>query len=65
MRRLNEEELKKVYFAEDMLKGNINRMCTTHEVSEFVINYNHALDYINQIRSINVKRLFEKGGEKV
>lgn len=63
MRGLNEEELKRVYFAEDMLKGNINRMCITDDPFEFSSAYQYAQANLNEIFNISRRRLHEREEE--
>lgn len=59
MRNLTNEELQKIYNEEDMLKGCINRMCVTKDMMEFNAMYKSAIDRINRLTNICVKRFLE------
>ena len=59
MRRLTKDELQKIQIEEDMLKGNINRMCVTDELGELESMRNYAISRINRIYNTNLERLSE------
>lgn len=57
IKNLTKEELNKIYEAEDMLKGNINRMCVTDDLIEFARMYYFAKKRIDTIFEINFERI--------
>ena len=61
MRSLTRDELQKIWNEEDMLKGNINRMCVTDDMEEFERMFEFAQKRILTIYTIN---LFRLRGEK-
>lgn len=61
MRSLTRDELQKIWNEEDMLKGNINRMCVTDDLEEFERMFEFAKKRILTIYTIN---LFRLRGEK-
>lgn len=61
MRSLTRDELQKIWNEEDMLKGNINRMCVTDDMEEFERMFEFAKKRILTIYTIN---LFRLRGEK-
>ena len=60
MRHLTSDELKTIYIEEDMLKGNLNRMCVTEERTELDEMMWYALKRIEKIWRINNERLKEE-----
>ena len=60
MRSLTEEELQKIRVQEDLLQGNINRMCVTKSLSELDNMAFYARKRIETIQSINHKRFKEE-----
>ena len=64
MRKLTNGELQKIYNEEDMLKGCINRMCVTKDMMEFNAMYKSAIDRINRLTNICVKRFLETVEDK-
>ena len=63
MRHLTSDELKTIHIEEDMLKGNLNRMCVTEELTELDTMTQHAKNRIENIRRMNYKRLMEGNDE--
>ena len=61
MSSLTQQELKSIYTEEDMLKGNINRMCVTHDRKELEDMHEYAIKRIDRIYAINARR-FENDG---
>ncbi len=59
MRKQTKDDLKKIQEQEDLLKGNINRMCVTDDLSELDTMANHAIKRIKIIQNINYARLIE------
>lgn len=57
MRSLTKDELQKIWNEEDMLKGNINRMCVTDDMEEFERMFEFAKKRILTIYTINLFRL--------
>lgn len=57
IKSLTKEELNKIHEAEDMLKGNINRMCVTDNLIEFARMYYFAKKRIDTIFEINLERI--------
>ena len=60
MGKLTQDDLKYINREEDMLKGNINRMCTTQTLEEFYQMAYWAYKRINAIATINYARLTEQ-----
>lgn len=59
MRKQTSDDLKKIYNEEELLKGNISRMCTTDKLSELNTMAHHAIERIKIIQKINYARLTE------
>ena len=59
MRKQTREDLQKIQIEEDMLKGNINRMCVTDDLDELESMAEYAIDRIKKIWRINYERLTE------
>lgn len=57
-RYLTKDELKRIHNEEDMLKGNINRMCVTDSLKELYSMYDFALKRISTIYNINLEKFF-------
>ena len=57
MRSLTRDELQKIWNEEDMLKGNISRMCVTDDMEEFERMFEFAKKRILTIYTINLFRL--------
>ena len=57
---MTEQERKELNNEIDMLKGNINRMCVTDDISELSKMYQIAQKRIDKIHSMNLDR-FIKG----
>ena len=55
-RYLTNDELNMIQIEEDMLKGNINRMCVTDSLKELFSMYNFALKRISNIYNINLEK---------
>jgi hypothetical protein len=53
--------LDEIRNTEDMLKGNINRMCVTNDIKELRDMCNHAKRRIQHIYDMNYDRLRKKG----
>lgn len=60
-RYLTNEELNKIRNEEDLLKGNINRMCVCDDSTELIKMYSFALLRINKIYDICSCRFIEGG----
>ena len=63
MRKQTQEDLNKIYHQEDMLKGNINRMCVTDNITELYRMAHFAYRRITAILEINEDRLTEEEDE--
>ena len=59
-RSLTKDELQKIYIQEDLLKGNISRMCVTDEIKELWTMYKTALDRVSTIFNTNLSRFFDE-----
>lgn len=59
MRTLTNEELQRIYIEQDMLRGNISRMCTTDDMIEFDVMCETALKRLRYIIEICDKRFLE------
>ena len=55
-RYLTNDELNRIRNEEDMLKGNINRMCVTDSLKELFSMYDFALKRISNIYNINLEK---------
>ena len=62
MRKQTQDDLNKIYEQIDLLKGNINRMCVTDDMMELQRMFDLARIRLNNIHSINFKRLTEGEG---
>ena len=64
-RYLTNDELNRIWNEEDMLKGNINRMCVTDSLKELFKMYDVSLKRISRIYNTNLDRLLydEKVGD--
>ena len=62
MRKQTQDDLKKIDEQRDLLRGNINRMCVTDSLEELRDMNRWAKARINQITSINYRRLTEQEG---
>lgn len=51
-RILNDDELKKIDIEENMLQGNINRMCVSDDLEELYFNCKVAINRILYICSV-------------
>ena len=60
MRHLTSDELWKIRTEEDLLKGNINRMCVTEDLSELDDMFNRAVNRLKTIYDLNYKRISEE-----
>ena len=60
MRKQTYSDLRDIRNQEDLLRGNINRMCVTDSLSELDTMAHHAIERIKIIQNINYKRLTEK-----
>ena len=56
MRHLTKVELKTIRIEEEMLRGNINRMCVCDDTDELTYNCLVAIKRLIKIMSINEKR---------
>lgn len=56
IRSLTKDELQKIYIQEDLLKGNISRMCVTDSLKELFSMYDFALKRISTIYNINLEK---------
>ena len=59
MRKQTKEDLQKIQIEEDMLKGNINRMCVTDDWDELESMTKFAIERVKKIALINYDRLAE------
>ena len=55
-RYLNDVELAKIRVEEDLLKGNINRMCVCDDYLELLHNFYFASSRLHTIFKINSKK---------
>ena len=62
--RLTSEQLRKIYNEEDMLKGNINRMCIIDDFVELKSMYGWAIQRLQTIMQINAERLRSEENEQ-
>lgn len=60
MRKQTEEDYKKIQTEDDMLRGNICRMCVTKDEQELNIMCIHAIRRVLNILNINRKRFYEE-----
>ena len=58
-RSLTKDELQKIYIQEDLLKGNISRMCVTDSLKELFSMYDFALKRISNIYNINLEKFLD------
>ena len=58
-RYLTNGELKRIQNEEDMLKGNINRMCVSDDINELIKMYHYANLRIQIIFDICVDRFID------
>lgn len=55
---INKDFLKaKIEFEYNSLKGNMNRMCVTHDIQEFQEMYSFAKKRIDNLFNYNLKRI--------
>ena len=59
MRKQTKEDLAEIREQEELLKGNINRMCVTDSLQELVEQKNFAEFRIGRIMAVNYNRLTE------
>ena len=59
MRKQTQDDLNKINKQEDLLKGNIVRMCVTKDIAELDTMALHAIERIKIIQKINYARLTE------
>ena len=59
MRKQTQDDLNKIDEQMDLLNGNINRMCVTDDMMELQRMFDYARIRLNNIHSINFKRLKE------
>ena len=57
---MTEQERKELNNEIDMLKGNINRMCVTDDISELSKMYQVAQKRIDKIHSMNLDRFIKE-----
>lgn len=62
-RYLTNDELNRIRIEEDMLKGNINRMCVTDSLKELFSMYDFALKRISTIYNINLEKFISNSEE--
>jgi hypothetical protein len=62
-RYLTNDELNRIRNEEDMLKGNINRMCVTDSLKELFSMYDFAMKRISTIYNINLKKFLDDNSE--
>ena len=58
--RKQAEDYKKIQIEDDMLRGNICRMCVTKDEQELNIMCIHAIRRVLNILDINRKRFYEE-----
>lgn len=63
MRKQTKADLAQIQEQEELLKGNINRMCVTDSLQELVEQKNFAEFRIGRIMAINYNRLRESEEE--
>lgn len=64
-RYLTDAELNKIRFEEDMMKGNLNRMCVTEDSDELLNMYRFANLRLKTIYDICVGKFLEAESEEV
>lgn len=64
-RYLTNVELNRIRNEEDMLKGNINRMCVTDSLKELYSMYDFALKRISRIYNINLEKFLKDDSEYI
>ena len=62
-RYLTNDELNRIQNEEDMLKGEINRMCVTDSLKELFSMYDFALKRISNIYNINLEKFLDDNSE--
>lgn len=60
MRDLTDNDLQKIHIEKDMLRGNLNRMCITDDIEEFMKMQTVAISRLNNIFKICAERLTEE-----
>ena len=63
MRKQTREDLAEIREQEELLKGNINRMCVTDSLQELIEQKSFAEFRIARILAINLSRLTESEDE--
>lgn len=58
-RYLTNDELNRIRHEEDMLKGNINRMCVADDIKELEDMYNWATKRLFRIYRINLDKFID------
>lgn len=56
---MTENEQKEINILVDTIKGEINRMCVTKELSEFDIMYGHAKRNLDNLSKLIYERRFK------
>ena len=59
---MNELLIKNIMIRADTIKGEINRMCVTRELTELETMKQHALINIKELFEENYRRLTKEGG---
>ncbi len=60
---MTENERKSMMILADTIKGEINRMCVTHELSEFDTMYGHAKRNLDELSKMICSGRFEAESE--
>ena len=63
-RCLTNDELKAIRIEEDMLQGNINRMCVTSNSDELKSSYAHSIIRIKSIYDVCLNRFKDTESEE-
>ena len=61
MNRMSEQERKMMMNLADTIKGEINRMCVTKELSEFDTMYGHAKRNLDKLSKMIYDARFMRG----
>lgn len=61
---MKEQERKTIMNLADTIQGEINRMCVTHELSEFDTMYGHAKRNLDKLSCLIYDARFKAEGEE-
>ena len=57
---MTENQHKSIINLAETIKGEINRICVTHELAELDTMYLHAMKNLEKLKKMNYERLKEK-----